>query len=145
SQWTTWLTKTIPSIHEAYMNLLHQTKSLRDYPPEPIKHVCKCEKAECQALAVTIVTFTKITKLNLIICSCHPAARQLVELGLLPCAPVHPTLAMDIRVLEFVTRLFVNLPPNNTAWCTAMESFLEYQGYALAGKVSRMLEIMLLN
>lgn len=58
SQWTTWLTKTIPSIREAYMNLLHQTKSLRDYPPEPIQHVCKCEKAECRALAVTIVAFT---------------------------------------------------------------------------------------
>ncbi len=58
SQWTTWLTKTIPSIRDSYLNLLCQTKSLRNYPPEPVKHVCKCERAQRRALAVTVVTFT---------------------------------------------------------------------------------------
>ncbi|KAF4587963.1 hypothetical protein EYR38_009924 [Pleurotus pulmonarius] len=134
SQWTTWLTKIIPSIRDSYLELLYRTKSLRNYPPEPSKHRCECNQSECRALAVTIITFTEITKLDLTICPCRPAARQLVEAGMFPCAPVHPTLAVDIRVLEFVSRLFLHLPPNNTAWCAALQSFLESQGYTLAGK-----------
>ncbi|KAF4602848.1 hypothetical protein EYR40_006066 [Pleurotus pulmonarius] len=134
SQWTTWLTKTIPSIRDSYLDLLYRTKSLRNYPPEPIEHICTCEQHECRTLAVTVVTFTDITKVDLTICPCRPAARQLVETGMFPCAPVQPTLAVDIRVLEFVSQLFLHLPPNNTAWCAALESFLRYQGYTLAGK-----------
>ncbi len=58
SQWTTWLTKTIPSIRDSYLDLLYRTKSLRNYPPEPIEHICTCEQHERRTLAVTVVTFT---------------------------------------------------------------------------------------
>ena len=52
-----------------------------------------------------------------------------MERGLFACSPVLPTLAVDLRVLELVKKLFVQLTPNMTAWCEALKSFLEGQGY----------------
>ncbi|THU85905.1 hypothetical protein K435DRAFT_684691 [Dendrothele bispora CBS 962.96] len=65
---------------------------------------------------------------------CRPAAIQLIGSGLFPCAPVYPSLAVDIRMLDFVTRLFLRISPNHTAWCGAVEDFLRCQGYRLEGK-----------
>lgn len=51
-----------------------------------------------------------------------------------PCSPVYPTLAVDIRVLDFVRRLFLRIAPNYTAWCSAVVDFLSSQGYHLPGE-----------
>ncbi|KIJ10415.1 hypothetical protein PAXINDRAFT_16570 [Paxillus involutus ATCC 200175] len=55
-------------------------------------------------------------------------------MGLFPCAPVAPSLAVDLRVLQFVKTLFVRQTPNVTAWCEAVEVFLAGCGYTFAGK-----------
>ncbi|KAL1740634.1 hypothetical protein HDZ31DRAFT_9705, partial [Schizophyllum fasciatum] len=52
------------------------------------------------------------------------AAVQLVELGLFPCAPYRPSIAIDMNVLDFARLLFLNISPNVTAWCKATEAFL---------------------
>ncbi|KAK7459520.1 hypothetical protein VKT23_009503 [Stygiomarasmius scandens] len=65
---------------------------------------------------------------------CHPAAIQLIRSGLFPCAPKYPSLAVDIRTLDFVTRLFLRISPNYTAWCNTWEDYLYNQGYRLEGK-----------
>ncbi|KAL1685254.1 hypothetical protein GGG16DRAFT_33493, partial [Schizophyllum commune] len=64
-------------------------------------------------------------------CFCCPAARQLVEVGLFPCAPYRPSLAVDINLLDFVRILFLNISPNVTAWCKATEAFLLARSYKL--------------
>lgn len=79
--------------------------------------------------------FTDLERLELSICQCQPAAVQLVERGLFPCAPLHPSLAVDIRVLDFVTGLFLRVSPNHTAWSNALEEFLRNRGYQLHGPV----------
>lgn len=58
---------------------------------------------------------------------------QLVRSGLFPCSPIYPTVAIDIRVLDFVRRLFLRIAPNYTAWCSATIDFLAGQGYHLPG------------
>jgi hypothetical protein len=63
-----------------------------------------------------------------------------MQRGLFPCSPLAPTLAVDLRVLEFVTRLFVHIPPNNTGWCKTVEEFLDSQGYKLTTKVSSLID-----
>ena len=54
---------------------------------------------------------------------------------------------MDLRVLGFVTRLFVHIPPNNTGWCKTIEEFLDSQGYKVTTKVSLFIDyyVTLLN
>ncbi|KAJ3729813.1 hypothetical protein C8R42DRAFT_569495, partial [Lentinula raphanica] len=69
--------------------------------------------------------------LTLHTCSCLPAAVQLMKMGLFGCAPLQPSLAVDLRVLDFVTRLNLRMSPNNTAWCSALQDFLQSQGYHL--------------
>jgi hypothetical protein len=55
--------------------------------------------------------------------------------GLFTCAPIAPSLAVDIRVLELVNKLFARMTPNSTAWCEALETFLNERGYKLNTKV----------
>ncbi|KAJ7077217.1 hypothetical protein C8R44DRAFT_836767 [Mycena epipterygia] len=65
------------------------------------------------------------------VCSCCSAPKQLLKAGLFACSPQHPSLAVDVKVLEFARRLFVNMPPNNTAWCNTLETFLSSRSYKL--------------
>ncbi|KAG6847175.1 hypothetical protein H0H93_009716, partial [Arthromyces matolae] len=48
---------------------------------------------------------------------------------------MEPSLAVELRMLDFVSRLFVHVPPNNTAWCKTIEDFLSNQGYKLTTPV----------
>ncbi|OAX32637.1 hypothetical protein K503DRAFT_794704 [Rhizopogon vinicolor AM-OR11-026] len=82
-----------------------------------------------QSLAVTCV-------ISLSCCKCSPAPLQLMMCGLFACAPVAPSLAVDIRVLELVNKLFARITPNSTAWCEALETFLNERGYKLNTKDS---------
>ncbi|KAF8955602.1 hypothetical protein BDZ97DRAFT_1907539 [Flammula alnicola] len=70
-------------------------------------------------------------------CSCGGESKRTLNLfshGVFPCTPLVPTLAVDICVLEFVSRLFLNIAPNTTVWCKTVEGFLESQGYWLSMK-----------
>ncbi|KAG1781440.1 hypothetical protein EV702DRAFT_962436 [Suillus placidus] len=86
-----------------------------------------------RSIKVACVFFDKI---NIIACPCFPAPLQLLHRGLFPCAPVAPSLAVDLRVLEFVHLLFICQSPNHTAWCNAVETFLDGMGYMLTSMVS---------
>src|SRR5438876_4551063 len=76
-----------------------------------------------------------IELISIHICVCAPAALQLLTRGLFPCAPMVPSLAVDIAMLRFARELFVRLLPNTTSFSKAMESFLASQGYELKTKV----------
>ncbi|THU99083.1 hypothetical protein K435DRAFT_659654 [Dendrothele bispora CBS 962.96] len=65
---------------------------------------------------------------------CNPAAIQLIRSGLFPCAPKYPTLTVGIHMLDFVTRLFLRISPNHTAWCGTLEDYLRSQSYKLQGQ-----------
>lgn len=68
------------------------------------------------------------------VCSCA-APLYLLRLGLFPCSPVRPTLAVDLQMLEYVQELFVRSPPNITAWCDSLEAFLGKRNYKTKTKV----------
>ncbi|KAJ3715792.1 hypothetical protein C8R42DRAFT_698260 [Lentinula raphanica] len=68
------------------------------------------------------------------VCACRTAAVQLVERGLFPCAPLQPSLAVDMRVLDFVSRLFLRISPNTTALADTIRDFLCSQGYNMQGE-----------
>ncbi|KAG2033059.1 hypothetical protein BDR03DRAFT_801435, partial [Suillus americanus] len=72
--------------------------------------------------------------LNIDCCPCAPAPLQLLKLGLFACAPIAPSLAVDLRGLELIRTLFVWITPNTTAWCEALEVFLTARGYKLSTK-----------
>jgi CxC1 like cysteine cluster associated with KDZ transposases len=76
-----------------------------------------------------------IERIELHICKCSTAALQLLSRSLFPCAPLEPSLAVDLKMLQFAKELHLRSPPNNTAWCEALETFLESRGYKLQTRV----------
>ncbi|KAJ7453455.1 hypothetical protein FB451DRAFT_1185263 [Mycena latifolia] len=121
-QWQCWTHEVIPKLVPVFIKLMHDTMSLRDMP------------GLARTLDIAVVHMNIIEHLQLRICACQPAPTQLLKAGLFACSPRHPSLAVDLHVLDFVARLFVNLPPNNTAFCNTLESFLSSQGYKLTTK-----------
>ncbi|KII82728.1 hypothetical protein PLICRDRAFT_80582, partial [Plicaturopsis crispa FD-325 SS-3] len=128
-QWSTWANQVIPDLIDPYLELLRSTCNLAQMcqaAPVP----CACGgRGGTKALNVLCVDYN--SEFELSVCACRPAALQLLRRGFFPCAPIAPSLAVDIRMLEFVKTLFVRMPPNATAWCDALESFLDGRGYKL--------------
>ncbi|THU94400.1 hypothetical protein K435DRAFT_820010 [Dendrothele bispora CBS 962.96] len=125
----------IPGLIEPYWETLHDTKNLHNTAQlQVMNNHCTC----CQfprELNIEIVRFNKYERITLWASDCKPAAQQLLRSGLFPCAPVYPTMAVDLRMLDFVTRLFLRVAPNHTAWCATVADYLRCQGYKLQGQV----------
>jgi len=60
-----------------------------------------------------------------------------MKLGYFPCAPIRPTLAVNINLLQFVSFGFLNMAPNVTGWAKTIEDFLRVRGYVFLGAVCR--------
>jgi hypothetical protein len=60
-----------------------------------------------------------------------------MKIGFFPCAPIRPTLAVDINLLQFVSFGFLNMAPNVTGWAKTIEDFLRIRGYVFRGAVCR--------
>ncbi|KAG2060363.1 hypothetical protein BDR06DRAFT_979650 [Suillus hirtellus] len=123
NQWQRWSDKIIPSLITPYLVYIWQLVSLQCTPD---LHSSLGDNSHCDGLQV----------INLSCCKCSPVPLQLMMHGLFACAPVAPSLAVDICVLELVNKLFAWMTPNSTAWCEALETFLNEQGYKLNTKDS---------
>src|ERR1700676_3006294 len=66
------------------------------------------------------------------VCACHPTAVQLIEHGYFPCAPLYPTLAVSLDMLEFTIALFLRMAPNERAWAETMVEYLKACGHEFA-------------
>ncbi|KAJ3722681.1 hypothetical protein C8R42DRAFT_579935 [Lentinula raphanica] len=129
AQYKRWTEDVIPRLVRVFLNYIAVSRNLAEQPREAIGE-CVCMNRP-RELKVIIVRFHQLEELNLRICSCLPAAVQLMRLGLFGCTPLQPSLAVDLRVLDFVTRLNLRISPNNTAWCSTLQDFLRSQGYHL--------------
>lgn len=69
------------------------------------------------------------------ICECQPAASNLITHGFFPCAPVRPTMAFSIDLLEFITLQSRNGTPNITSWAESLEEFWKERDYILTSEV----------
>lgn len=82
------------------------------------------------------MVFPGLETLEVFGCKCLPIAVRLVNQGLFPCAPLWPSLAVSIEMLEFVSILFVHQAPNERAWCAALEQYLDGCGHHFVAQVS---------
>lgn len=147
-----WENEVIRRLIAPYMKYARDSSNLAEELSEDALE-CVCLKKGLE-LEVVVVRFNSTWLLNIVTirsfiariplelqritlqtCSCQPAATQLMMRGLFGCAPVRPSLAVDLRVLDFVTRLFLRISPNNTAVCNTIDDFLKCQGYHLSGQV----------
>ncbi|TFK60760.1 hypothetical protein BDN72DRAFT_752252, partial [Pluteus cervinus] len=130
-QWDRWQTEVIPQLIQPYLAVLASSDFLSSIPPISFP-VCSCSPTP-YSISVTALYFTCLRPLKIHLCSCLPSApQQLVSQALFPCAPVKPSLVVDLRLLEFASKVFLYISPNSTAWCKAMEDFLLGLGFRLS-------------
>ncbi|KAJ7493740.1 hypothetical protein FB451DRAFT_1387890 [Mycena latifolia] len=133
-----WKHEVIPTLLPIYIQLIHQTDNLHTLGalPEP-RLECICTPHELSGhgktkrLKVMLLRWDSLDEIEIRICPCSKAAGQLLRRGFFPCAPIEPNLAIDLHVLEFVMKLFLHMPPNNTALTKTLESYLDSLGYKL--------------
>ncbi|KAK7441362.1 hypothetical protein VKT23_016609 [Stygiomarasmius scandens] len=114
----------LPAAQEVYMEWLRVTNNLWDFPPMCLLSMrCSC-CTNARELKIDVVRFDKFETIRLWTSDCNLAIVQLVQNGLFPCAPKQPMLTVDVRMLDFVSRLFLQVSPNHMAWCSAVENFL---------------------
>ncbi|KAG1883231.1 hypothetical protein F4604DRAFT_1879008 [Suillus subluteus] len=122
NQWWRWSQEVVPSLIKPYLAYCRRSESLQSNPDLGL---LTGDNLRCSLQVITISC-----------CECCPAPLQLMTRGLFACAPITPSLAVDIQVLELVKNLFVRMTPNSTAWCDALENFLNERGYKLNTKDS---------
>ncbi|KAL1711858.1 hypothetical protein EV715DRAFT_184470, partial [Schizophyllum commune] len=123
-QWKAWGVL-LPALVEEYRaHVYHRDVDAASFEPAD---ACICggtkPKQEVKCLYLDRIEGMKI-------CTCNMAV-QLMRHGLFPCAPIRPSLAVDLQLLEFTRLLFSRLPPSITAICEALQDFLAPRGYRL--------------
>ncbi|KAJ7060644.1 hypothetical protein C8F01DRAFT_1253133 [Mycena amicta] len=130
-QFSNWQ-KVLPALVQVYLTLLQDTSSLRNVSEAAMREgePCSCSK---RTLNVTVIRWDEIEEITLQVCSCSSsnAPTLLLQAGLFACSPKNPTLAVDVRVLDFVMELSLNVSPNNTAFCKTLETTLAKRGFKL--------------
>src|SRR5258708_2941128 len=101
--------------------------------PIPIRDAvnipCLCKNPHT-VLNVTCVYMDRLEEIKVQHCLKRPAAIQLLELGLFPCMPVQPGLAVSLVMLEWACTLFLHMASNMQAWADTVEIMLKCQGYS---------------
>lgn len=132
-----WNHVVIPSLIQPFMLFECERLLPEEERTTQIEEPCKCGK-QWRLLKIVCVYFERLEHIELHVCGCQSrtAARQLVLRGLFPCAPLHPSLAVSIDMLEFVAELFVHQAPNERAWAATLENFLKRRGFKFTGNDS---------
>src|SRR5260221_724268 len=97
--------------------------------PDAVNIPCSCQNPHT-VLNVTCVYMDHLEEIKVQHCLKHPAAIQLLKLGLFPCMPVWPGLAVSLVMLEWACTLFLHMVSNMQAWADTVEIMLKHQGYS---------------
>ncbi|KAF7965549.1 hypothetical protein HWV62_42898 [Athelia sp. TMB] len=119
TQWSKWTTVVIPALVKTYLALMRRTDCLADIDRKYTTQ-CLCSHTKARLSDMTIQT-----------CRCTPAPQVLLARGLMACSPTNPSLAIDLKLLDFARLQFLHMAPNTTGWCAALEACLENLGYKL--------------
>src|SRR5258708_7795444 len=97
--------------------------------PDAVNIPCSCQNPHT-VLNVTCVYMDHLKEIKVQHCLKCPATIQLLELGLFPCMPVWPGLAVSLVMLEWACMLFLHMASNVQAWADTVEIMLKHQGYS---------------
>ncbi|KAG2158717.1 uncharacterized protein EDB93DRAFT_1237960 [Suillus bovinus] len=139
NQWRRWSEDVIPCMIVPYLSYIQETVSLHHTNMPAIRHWTDGEYGtggRTHSIKVACVFFDAFEEITIIACPCLPAPLQLLHCRFFPCTPVAPSLAVDLQLLEFVHLRFLHRSPNQTAWCDALETFLDGMKYKLRLKNS---------
>src|SRR5258708_21469165 len=96
--------------------------------PDAVNIPCSCQNPHT-VLNVTCVYMDHLEEIKVQHSLKCPATVQLLELGLFPCVPVQPGLAVSLVMLEWACTLFLHMALNVQAWADTVQIMLKHQGY----------------
>ncbi|KAJ7476801.1 hypothetical protein FB451DRAFT_1397036 [Mycena latifolia] len=90
AQWRHWQQEVLPNLIPHFVRIFDKTKSLRycEELPLPTGASSRCDCIGGKVHKIAIVRFSSVEDAKIRICSCHPAAVQLMKCGAFPCAPI---------------------------------------------------------
>ncbi len=135
-----WHKDILPKLIRPYMAWVHQHATSNSLGvlssgtplipiPDAVNIPCSCQNPHT-VLNVTCVYMDRLEEIKVQHCLKCPAAVQLLELGLFPCMPVWPGLAVSLVMLEWACTLFLHMALNMQAWADTVEIMLKHQGYS---------------
>ncbi|KAF9520948.1 hypothetical protein BS47DRAFT_1286212, partial [Hydnum rufescens UP504] len=125
----------LPTLVMPFLQWCQQTCYGRLESPPAVAQDCVCGET-ARRVAVTAVYLDRLEEYTLSYCDCRPLGLTLMGLGLFPSSPTRPSVAFALNHLLFVTKLFVNISPNITAWCSTVFDNLVEKGYSPSANVS---------
>ncbi|KAF9520120.1 hypothetical protein BS47DRAFT_1357629 [Hydnum rufescens UP504] len=127
-----WDWDVIPALIHPYMEYMRESQQGQAPLDSPSIH-CSCTGHTVlkQVIAIYMDYYIELS-----ICPCAPAPVQLVKRGLFLCSPVHPALSVSLEMLEFVSKLFMHLAPNEAAWADKLVKFLARWGHVFKAQDS---------
>ncbi|EIW86108.1 hypothetical protein CONPUDRAFT_42338, partial [Coniophora puteana RWD-64-598 SS2] len=134
NQWRTWSDKVLPDLIRPYLAYLKASNHFHRSADITRLTAARSCSANCHGFRRRVEVTCLEPNVTIESCSCTPVPVRLVNAGFFPCAPTEPSLAVDMRLLQFITMLSVRTPPNVSAWSDTLESFLLNMGHKLEGK-----------
>jgi len=86
---------------------------------------------------------TDLEDLTIRYCACKPVAEQLLVRGLFGCAPIQPSMAFGMDLLELVSTTMLYIAPKVSGWSSSLEWFWKERGYVLGPKVRDLYDMSL--
>ncbi|KIJ39698.1 hypothetical protein M422DRAFT_257522 [Sphaerobolus stellatus SS14] len=133
NQFRRWVDSIIPNLLPQYLKLQRLTEQGRLPVPaselDAVEHrLCTCNQVHPR-LRVAAAYWNRLEDINLVYCSCKPASELLLARGLFPCAPLRPSVAFDINLLDLVSISMFYITPSISGWGLSLEWFWKERGY----------------
>lgn len=136
----------IPRLIPVWLELLRISEGLRTVSREldsceclPTVHRLKVTLVSLEGTLVlaeryTYSLFFSTPGISIItVCSCR-GPQSLLRIGYLVSAPIRPTYAFDVQMLDFMRLLHQRTAPNKSAWSASLEVYLKARGHTIRGK-----------
>ncbi|KAF9504538.1 hypothetical protein BS47DRAFT_1266162, partial [Hydnum rufescens UP504] len=117
----------LPTLVWPFMRWCQETSYGWHEGPGPVPINCECGK-NSYCVEVTAVYMDWLENHLLSYCECRPLALTLLGIGLFPALLICPSIALSLGHLLFVSKLFIHISPNITAWCSTIHSNLVERG-----------------
>ncbi|KIJ34732.1 hypothetical protein M422DRAFT_181663, partial [Sphaerobolus stellatus SS14] len=138
NQYRQWINDIIPNLQDPYLRIRRLTEEGRLPPPE-VEHevICQCA-CTCNKVSpksnVVLAYWDRLEEVTILYCDCKPASEQLMSRGFFPCAPIRPSMAFDMSLLDLISANMHYLAPNISGWGLTLEWFWQSRVYSIGSR-----------
>ncbi|KIJ37884.1 hypothetical protein M422DRAFT_177337, partial [Sphaerobolus stellatus SS14] len=124
NQYARWKDDIIPRLIPQYLRLRRLTQHGRFAPSEDETEKIRARACMCNKPALLLeVVLARWDIIKLTPCLCKPVSEVLLSMGFFGCAPIRPSVAFDVNLLDLISTNMFYLAPNISGWGLTLEWF----------------------